>query len=149
MNKLQKIEYEKAIGSTKAWKEGTQEALLKEFAKLNGFTANISGDACIGDEVVFAAVIWGGSFKKPRFNGVEIKTGTITKDSYGTEKQQHSFTIKTKASSFRVMGRNLYKFGTWAKPRKVEEREEVLNEKHKRGTLARSHKKARITACFA
>ena len=128
---------------------GNARSSIKRICKVKWIYCKYFWRCRIGDEVVFAAVIWGGSFKKPRFNGVEIKTGTITKDSYGAEKQQHSFTIKTKASSFRVMGRNLYKFGTYAKPRKVEEREEVLNEKHKRGNIARSHKKARITACFA
>lgn len=102
------------------------------------YTENITGDAAQGDKVAFVEAKFTGSFKSPKFSHFELVKGTIIKDSYGTDKQQHTFTLELEdGSTKRIKGRNLYKYGTFAMPRDVEERQAALDEKHERGTEAR------------
>lgn len=111
--------------------------LLKPY--LRKYPQNITGDACKGDKVCYVREIWGGSYRRPKFEGFKIETGTITNDSYGKSKQQHTFTILLDCGGYTyIKGRNLYKYITLAKKRNEEERKEVLKEKHKRGKLARA-----------
>lgn len=117
------------------------------------YSIRCTGDACVGDEVRFErATFTGGSFgrfrSKPKFAGFETVTGKIVRDSYGADKQQHTFTIEhSDGSTLRIKGRNLYANGTWRKPWADErERHAVLNEKHTRGDRARADREARKAA---
>lgn len=104
-----------------------------------------TGDACIGDYVRFRRALFeGGTFsgkykKKPKFVGYETVEGKIIKDSYGKDKQQHTFTIlKDDDTKLLIKGRNLYRNGceriTWENE---SERNKILEEKHQRGSQAR------------
>lgn len=109
------------------------------------FKVNITGDACVGDIVLFPRKKFSGSYKKPKFEGIELIEGEIIKDSYGADKQQHTFTIKLKdGSETRIKGRNLYDLGLWAKERDETERQTALDEKHIRGDIARRNREVRI-----
>lgn len=70
----------------------------------------------VGDEVRFERAEFGGSYKKPMFLRFEFVTGKIVADSYGADKQQHTFTIElTNGTKTRIKGRNLYREGVWRK----------------------------------
>lgn len=112
---------------------------MRALAASEGYTANITGDACVGDEVIFAKAIFSGSFRKPKFAGYEIIRGIILRESYGANKAQHTFTLSVAGT---IKGRNLYRNGLWAKPRASAEREEILAEKHRRGGAARAMREA-------
>jgi len=109
------------------------------------FTINCTGDCCLGDVVQFKKAVFGGSYKKPKFLYNEEITAKIIKDSYGQDKQQHTFTIQILAVDGRkesrqttIKGRNLYRNGTkriiWDDENL---RLNVIKEKHERGTRAR------------
>jgi len=104
------------------------------------YTIDCTGDACVGDEVRFERAIFSGSFRKPKFAGTEIVEGKIVSDSYGKEKQQHTFTLLLHdGKRLLIKGRNLYRNGCKRKPWKNEdERLKVLDEKHSRGEDART-----------
>ena len=109
------------------------------------FKINITGDVCVGDIVLFPRKKFSGSYKKPKFEGIELVEGEIVRDSYGADKQQHTFTIKLKdGSETRIKGRNLYDLGVWAKKRDESERQAALDEKHARGDVARKNREVRI-----
>jgi len=102
-------------------------------------TINCTGDAVTGDEVSFERATFSGSFRSAKFAGFERITGRIIKDSYGADKQQHTFTLAlANGSTLRIKGRNLYANGVWRKPRADEAaRKPALDEKHTRGDQAR------------
>ena len=94
-----------------------------------------------GDEVAFFKDIWEGSRRKPKWSGLQLVVGKIERESYGKEKQQHTFSIKTKEGLIRIKGRNLYRHGVLRKPWKNEkDREIVASEKHFRGDIARENR---------
>ena len=105
----------------------------------NEYSIEATGDACVGDEVAFEQAMFAGSFRKPKFIGTRIVTGKIIKDSYGAEKQQHTFTLLLPdGSKMRIKGRNLYRNGLYRKPWADESaRWAALEEKHARGEAAR------------
>ncbi|MEB3150358.1 MAG: hypothetical protein VKL60_15265 [Sphaerospermopsis sp.] len=109
-----------------------------EFKGNDVYTINCTGDVCVGDAVCFERAVFGGNYWKPYFEGYERIEAVVIKDSYGKDKQQHTFTLqKTDGSTFRIKGRNLYKEGTYRKPWEDEsQRKIVLEEKHKRGDAA-------------
>lgn len=109
------------------------------------YSIDCTGDACVGDEVRFDRATFYGSYRSPTFGGFERITGKIVSDSYGKLKQQHTFTITTEnGDTIRIKGRNLYANGLYRKPWADEEkREEVLDEKHERGDIARKARRAR------
>ena len=127
---------------------GIQENLfeIEKYLSKKNFT-NITGDACVGDIVWFGRDLFSGSYRKPIFDGTEGVRAIIVKDSYGSDKQQHTFTLvlmksatsKThiKGSDFRIKGRNLYKHFTYCENHERDDRKEVLEDKHQRGTFAR------------
>jgi len=112
---------------------------------VNSYTIDCTGDCCTGDVVVFQRAIFEGSFRNPKFLYMETIRGTIIKDSYGKEKQQHTFTIETwDKKKIRIKGRNLYKNGTLRKVWDDEnKRLEILDEKHERGTRIREQRDLR------
>mgnify|MGYP004702078235 CR=1 FL=1 len=109
------------------------------------FSICCTGDAVKGDEVAFERAVFGGSFRKPTFEGFELVCGKIVADSYGRDKQQHTFTIElVDGSTTRIKGRNLYKNGVWRKRWENEDaRRAAADEKHERGDHARAARQIR------
>lgn len=104
------------------------------------YTIDCTGDCCVDDEVMFEKAVFTGTYPKGTFSHTEVIFGKIIKDSYGKEKQQHTFTIElSDGETMRIKGRNLYRNGTKRKPWVNEElRKEFLDEKHERGSEARA-----------
>lgn len=128
-----------------------QEENLKDlyFKYLDEYTENVTGNACVGDEVVFARAVFSGSYPNSKFDYFEMVQGKIIKDSYGKDKQQHTFIIEdSDGNKTRVKGRNIYKHLTLAKPRDKEERNNVLQDKYDRGSIARKNRESRKNEIF-
>lgn len=115
----------------------------------NLFKINCTGDACQGDVILFTETVWGGSYRKPYRVGDRTIAARIVRDSYGSAKQQHTFTLDViwsegteplaAGKQTRRKGRNVYRNGTYRLAWSDEtERETVLADKHKRGTAARN-----------
>jgi hypothetical protein len=106
----------------------------------NEYHTNCTGDACLGDEVRFERAVFTGSYRAAKFAGYELITGVIVNDSYGAEKQQHTFTLLLPdGSKARIKGRNLYANGLYRKLWADESKRILaLNEKHARGDKARN-----------
>lgn len=101
-----------------------------------------TGDVCTGDRVAFERATFSGSFRNAKFAGFERVEGEVIADSYGAEKQQHTFTLRlTDGSTLRIKGRNLYANGTWRREWADEsQRAAALTEKHVRGDTARAER---------
>lgn len=126
----------------------------------SSFVLNCKGDACMGDIVMFQQTVYEGYNIASRSAcgppcGERIVAGRIVKESYGAAKQQHTFTVEVLWSKgekplpplhpLLIKGRNLYKLNTMRQRWEDEaERQRVLNEKHRRGSIARSNREARI-----
>ncbi|VAI13501.1 unnamed protein product [Triticum turgidum subsp. durum] len=124
------------------------------------FVLNCKGDACKGDVVMFEQNIYRRKKGDPhgikgRLCGQRTNAGRIIKESYGTAKQQHTFTVEIFWSKgykpwpplhpLLIKGRNLYKDKTMRQPWPDEkERSRVLEEKHARGFQARKSREVRI-----
>ncbi|SEQ87725.1 hypothetical protein SAMN05216548_108174 [Faunimonas pinastri] len=106
------------------------------------YSIRCTGDACRGDEVRFYRAIFSGSYRRASFEGFERVTGKIISDSYGSAKQQHTFTILLgDGTKTRIKGRNLYSNGVYRKPWADQNaRQEALDEKHERGDSARAYR---------
>lgn len=115
------------------------------------FAINCTGDAVIGDEVRFERATFSGSFRNAKFAGFETITGKIVRDSYGRDKQQHTFTLElAEGGELRIKGRNLYDNRTFRKQWADESRRhEVADEKHVRGDQARAAREIRKFEQFA
>jgi hypothetical protein len=76
-------------------------------------------------------------------------TGKIVKDSYGAEKQQHTFTLNLDTGlKMLIKGRNLYANGVYRKPWPDESaRGAIQYEKHTRGDRARRARDIRREEC--
>ena len=115
------------------------EAAKQESPK-DGYDIDCTGDCCVGDNIAF-------------FNAGKCEErmyGVIVADSYGADKQQHTFTVLlSTGDKVLIKGRNLYKNGVKRmKWDNEENREKVLDEKHERGDAARAAKKARKEASY-
>ena len=64
----------------------------------SNYPTDCTGDACLGDTVLFTEAVFGGSHRKPRFLGRSRIAATVVRDSYGACKQQHTFSIQVIAS---------------------------------------------------
>lgn len=108
-----------------------------------------TGDAVVGDDVRFERATFSGSFRSAKFAGFERITGKIIRDSYGGDKQQHTFTLGLEGGGeLRIKGRNLYSNTLYRKPWVNEsERLAALAEKHHRGSAARTARNARRDEC--
>ncbi|KAI3870974.1 hypothetical protein MKX03_029380 [Papaver bracteatum] len=125
----------------------------------SSFVYDCKGDACTGDVVMFEQNVYemyniaSRSAAGPPC-GTRIVVGRVVRESYGSAKQQHTFTIEVLWSKgvkplpplhpLLIKGRNLYKLKTmrqlWADE---EMRKKFLLEKHSRGSVARSNRKIR------
>ena len=110
------------------------------------YTINTTGDCVVGDEVVFERATFTGSFRNAKFEGFKLVHGTIVNDSYGRDKQQHTFTLELlDGSKLTIKGRNLYVNGTYRKLWADEsKRGLVADEKHARGAKARAAREYRV-----
>ncbi|MED6155573.1 hypothetical protein PIB30_006441 [Stylosanthes scabra] len=126
----------------------------------SSFVLDCKGDACTGDVVLFEQNVY------EMFNiasrrasgpscGKRTVAGRIVKESYGTAKQQHTFTIEVLWSKgekpfpplhpLLIKGRNLYRLKTLRQKWEDEgERQKILREKHSRGSIARADREARV-----
>ena len=109
-----------------------------------------TGDCVVGDEVSFERAIFSGSFRNAKFAGFELIQGKIINDSYGRDKQQHTFTIELlDQSKMSIKGRNLYGNGTYRKAWPNEDqRGLVADEKHARGAKARAAREYRLESAM-
>jgi len=108
----------------------------------------------VGDTIRFTEGVFCGSYRRPKFIGERTITATILRDSYGDEKQQHTFTIKVidsggtdalaRGKTTRRKGRNVYRNGVtrleWADENA---RQAIESEKHGRGAHARKAREIR------
>lgn len=120
--------------------------LVKVYEKAyqSGFTYDATGNVAQGDEIAFAESVFTGSHRNARFSHFELISGRIVKDSYGADKQQHTFTIETASGEKKLRkGRNVYKYLTLRKERDRDERDKALEEKYKRGNAARAARQTR------
>jgi hypothetical protein len=112
------------------------------------FSINTTGDVVTGDVIQWEEGVFTSS-KKPKFLGNRTVRAVVIKDSYGSDKQQHTFTILPLSSSGTQpiavgkqttrKGRNIYRNGTMRMPWTNEDkRQAVANEKHARGDVARA-----------
>lgn len=113
-----------------------------------------TGDAVTGDTIKFTEAVFGGSYRKPKYLGDREIVAKVIRDSYGREKQQHTFTIHVlESTGFDALtpdtkttrkGRNVYRNGTqrleWANEA---DRNKAADEKHSRGNAARAARDAR------
>ena len=113
---------------------------VSDFAGDERHPIRCTGDACKGDRVAFERATFVGSFRNAKFAGFERVEGEIIADSYGRDRQQHTFTLRlADGSTTRIKGRNLYANGTWRQPWPDEgQRRNTLTEKHVRGDAARA-----------
>lgn len=109
------------------------------------YSIDCTGDAVVGDEVRFDRATFAGSYRTPAFAGFERVTGKIVRDSYGRDKQQHTFTIElVNGDRLLIKGRNLYRQAVYRRPWTDEvERAAAQTEKHARGSLARAVRNSR------
>lgn len=121
---------------------------------ITDFTIDCTGDVVVGDTIIFDEIVWGGSYRKPINSGKRRIIAEVVKDSYGVEKQQHTFSLKVIDSTgvyslakeiiIKRKGRNVYRNGTKRLPWECREsRTLALNEKYSRGNIAREARKIR------
>jgi hypothetical protein len=111
------------------------------------YSIEATGDVVRGDEIAFERATFTGSYRRPKFAGNELVVGTVVSDSYGAAKQQHTFTIELEnGQKIHIKGRNVYRNGVWRKPwRDESKRDEVADEKHRRGDKARAERDYRMS----
>ena len=122
-----------------------QSSYKKNYRTMSN-SLDATGDVVTGDEVTFERAVFKGSYRNPKFSHNETISGIVTKDSYGAEKQQHTFTIlKDDGETIRIKGRNLYRNGVTRKQWIDEgKRREVAEAKHSRGDSARAKREQRL-----
>lgn len=125
-------------------------ALNDTFSGDEVYTIPCTGDAVKGDHVRFSRALFSGSFRNAKFVGFETITGEIIADSYGKDKQQHTFTLLLEnGEKLRIKGRNLYANGVYRKAWEDESaRAEAADEKHARGDTARAAREERRSCCI-
>ena len=118
------------------------------------FNIDCTGNVCVGDTIKFTENVFGGSYSKPKFLGERTIIAMVVNDSYGTQKQQHTFSLiiiqstgydplKPSVKTTRK-GRNIYRNGTKrAKWSNETDRKTAIDEKHQRGNLARKAREIR------
>ncbi|MEG0617635.1 MAG: hypothetical protein RR508_08750, partial [Oscillospiraceae bacterium] len=135
-----------SVARSKAFNDSQANDIIEKLNPyINIYKNNITGDAAKGDEVVFIEAKYTGSYKNAKFVGFDVVEGKIINESYGEDKQQHTFTLELNdGSKKKIKGRNLYKYGLFSKPRNYNERAAALDEKHGRGSAARKIRNERL-----
>lgn len=124
---------------------------IHEIYESDSFAIDCTGDACVGDTIKFKEAVFGGSFKKPKYLGDREITAKIIKDSYGADKQQHTFTLIISSSGTDPLtsgttrkGRNVYKNGTHRiKWDNEDDGLKSLDDKHDRSDITRAERDKR------
>ena len=88
-----------------------------------GYRIDCTGDVVNGDRIRWSEAVFSGSHRNPTFEGERTIEAEIVADSYGTAKQQHTFSLLvvraegTSAPSpgerIRRKGRNIYRNGCY------------------------------------
>ena len=123
------------------------------------YAISCTGDAVTGDRVRFTEAVFGGSHRRPKFLGTRTIEAEIATDSYGQDKQQHTFSLTVLAAEgldapkagakIRRKGRNVYRNGTYrAAWDNEQDRRTALDEKHGRGDAARAQRAERKQEAF-
>ena len=118
------------------------------------FPITCTGDVVAGDVIRFTEGVFGGSRDRPKKVGDRTIVARVLRESYGADKQQHTFSIEVIESSGHQplkpgalttrKGRNIYRNGTQRKPWPEEaDRTAALDEKHTRGAAARKQRAIR------
>jgi hypothetical protein len=116
------------------------------FAGDETYTERCLDDAVVGDEVRFQRAVFCGTYTCPCFHHFELITGKIIRESFGKDKQQHTFTVQLDSGKItRIKDRNLYRHGTYRKPWVDEEqRKAAADEMHGRGYEADQARRERL-----
>lgn len=122
---------------------------LIDISTKEGYAIDCTGDATIGDEIIFSRATFTGSFRRPKFAGYEKIRAKITGSSYGEKKSQHTFTLTlSDGKTTLIKGRNLYSISVFRKKWNDENARLLsLEAKHDAGDAARAKKVARNEAC--
>jgi hypothetical protein len=97
----------------------------------------IAKNIVIGDRILWVEAIFSGSFRNAKFEGFSAFEGVIEKESYGSEKAQHTFTVRlADGTTKRKKGRTIFKHACLL-VEKAAERAELQAEKNVRGTVAK------------
>jgi hypothetical protein len=110
------------------------------------FSIEATGDVVAGDVVELFQAEFAGSWRNPRFAGFHLVRAIVEKDSYGSDKQQHTFTLREfpNFQTLLIKGRNVYRHRCFRLPWQDEsDREKYRDEKHARGAVARQDRRAR------
>lgn len=116
---------------------------------LKDYTIDCTGNVCKGDEITFEKAEFTGTYPRAKFSHMERRFLKVLKDSYGKDKQQHTFTCLDLETDMvvRIKGRNIYRNGCKRKEWiNEDDRLKVLEEKYSRGSEARKNRKERIEA---
>lgn len=133
-NAAQRAEYRQRMLDIESAKSTTDN-------RLKDYPFNCTGDCVTGDEITFFS---------PNKSSERL-FGKIISDSYGTDKQQHTFTIELEdGSKTLIKGRNLYKNMVFRKAWSDESQRQIaLDDKHSRGDKARSDRAIRKSNSFS
>lgn len=118
------------------------------------FEYDCTGDVCRGDVILFTESVFGGSHRRPKYLGERRIVARVIGDSYGSVRQQHTFTLEVLVSEgvqpleagirTRRKGRNVYRNDCRRLPWADEHaRRAALDEKHARGDAARAERAER------
>jgi len=140
---------------TATFERATGHQAAAHYIDTDAYSIDCTGDACVGDVILFAESVFGGSYHKPIFLGERRIAARIVRDSYGRAKQQHTFTLEIldsdgcdplKPGSITTRkGRNVYRNGTLRQPWTADtDRRVSLDDKHRRGDAARATRAARV-----
>lgn len=76
----------------------------------------VTGDACVGDEIVFGESVFTGNWRRAKYAGCRVVRAKIIRDSYGDKCGQHTFTLELPDGTTRVKkARNVYANWTMAR----------------------------------
>lgn len=120
------------------------------------FDIDATGDVVTGDVIRFSEAVFGGSHRSPKYLGDRTISARVVKDSYGADKQQHTFSLVILASEgvqgdkyppgskTTRKGRNVYR-NTVMRQQWADEslRSIAADEKHDRGGKARAQRDQR------
>lgn len=120
----------------------------------SAFEYDCTGDVCRGDTILFSEAVFGGGHRRPKHLGERRIVARVIGDSYGAQRQQHTFTLEVLASEgvqpldagtrTTRKGRNVYRNECRRMPWADESaRREALNEKHARGDASRAERAER------
>lgn len=111
-------------------------------------------DIVVGDTIRYEESVFSGPWRSAKYVGKRTIKAKVEGDSYGSGKQQHTFTLRILECSgvspidvgkpTRRKGRNIYKYDPvrllWDDE---DARQKVADEKHERGDAARSDRERR------